>query len=58
MKTQSQTLFNKMGKTVTENQAAGVEETLVKESSNNHRKTFGAVDMWNIQRQRKTLVIR
>ena len=53
MNTQSQTLFNQVSKTTKQEQ-----ETPSKESVNNQSKTFSTVDMWNIQRQRKTIVIR
>ena len=53
MKTQSQTLFNQISKTTKQE-----EETPSKETVNNQVKTFSTVDMWNIQRQRRTFVIR
>ena len=57
MKKQSQTLFNKIGKTSTDSLNA-MGETIVKVLNNGQAKTFSSADLWNIQRQRRSIVIR
>ena len=57
MKKQSQTLFNQIGKTSTDGLNAGSEIT-VKSLNNGHVKTFSSADLWNIQRQRRSILIR
>ena len=53
MKTESQMLFNQVN-----NETKQETEIQPKDSVNNQVKTFSTVDMWNIQRQRRTIVIR
>jgi hypothetical protein len=57
MKTNAQIIFNVRGITDA-NPAAQAEEILKKESCSEHPRTFSAADLWNIQRQRKTFIIR
>lgn len=58
MKTQSETIFGKLNKKEIENLTTQVDETLAKEYTNNTVKTFHSVDMWNIHRRRRSLIIR
>ncbi len=58
MKTQSQNLFKVTGKTSTDSLNSLVPEPGVKSVNNSQSKTFSSVDLWNIHRQRKTIVIR
>jgi hypothetical protein len=58
MKSLSQTLFNKAGKTTGKNSVTGMEENPEKAISGSQSKTFSSVDMWNIHRQRRSIVIR
>ncbi|MFT3908031.1 MAG: hypothetical protein QM737_01285 [Ferruginibacter sp.] len=55
MKAQSQTQFNQVNKTTTDSLNI---ETGVKGTKNGSHKTFSSADLWNIQRQRKSIVIR
>lgn len=55
MKTQTTNLFNQLSKAETENLTAIVEETLAIGYNQVQEKTFSAAELWNIQRQRKTL---
>ncbi|MEO8769022.1 MAG: hypothetical protein ABI402_03025 [Ferruginibacter sp.] len=57
MKKQSQTLFNQISKTSTDSLNA-MGETTVKGLNNGHVKMFSSADLWNIQRQRRSIVIR
>lgn len=57
MKTQSQNQFNKIS-SANESLDGQEPQPALKESSNGQSKTFGLVDLWNIHRQRKTLLIR
>lgn len=50
MKKQADNQFNKAGN--------AMNESPVKSTLNNQSKTFGLVDLWNIHRQRKTLIVR
>ncbi|MEO8769032.1 MAG: hypothetical protein ABI402_03075 [Ferruginibacter sp.] len=58
MKMLSQILFSKMSKAVVTDLTTTVEETLSKEFDNGQRKVFSAADLWNIQRRRRSTVIR
>lgn len=58
MKKQTQSLFNKISNTTIENLSTATEETLAKGFNNGQPRTFSAVDLWNIHRQRKTFVVR
>lgn len=58
MKTQSQILFNKISKVFFSGLTGSAEENLVKESTGNNRRVFSSADLWNIQRRRRSLVIR
>lgn len=51
MKTQSQTMFSKSSK-------SSQEGTTVKGVHNNQVKTFSSVDLWNIHRQRRSIIVR
>lgn len=55
MKTQSTNLFNQISKTQVENLTIEVKETLALGYNHNQGKTFSAAELWNIQRQRKSL---
>ncbi|MEP7165616.1 MAG: hypothetical protein ABI741_13025 [Ferruginibacter sp.] len=55
MKTQSTNLFNQISKTQVENLTIEVNETLALEHNHAQGKTFSAAELWNIQRQRKSL---
>lgn len=55
MKTQSTNLFNQISKTQVENLTMEVKETLALGYSHTQSKTFSAAELWNIQRQRKSL---
>jgi hypothetical protein len=58
MKTQLTNLFNQISKTQVENLTMEVKETLAMSYSHNQSKTFSAAELWNIQRQRKSLNTR
>jgi hypothetical protein len=58
MKTQSTNLFNQISKTQVENLTMEVKETLAMSYNHNQSKTFSAAELWNIQRQRKSLNLR
>lgn len=55
MKMQSANLFNQINKTQVENLAMEVKETLAMGYNHNQSKTFSAAELWNIQRQRKSI---
>jgi len=55
MKTQSTNLFTQISKTAVENLTMEVKETLALGYDHSHSKTFSAAELWNIQRQRKSL---
>ncbi len=57
MKAQSIVLFTQLSKEALENLTTEVKETLATELTGNN-KSFKAVDLWNIQRQRKQFVQR
>ncbi|MEO6669396.1 MAG: hypothetical protein ABIN36_07965 [Ferruginibacter sp.] len=56
MKKQSEN-FNHTNKTSTDSLNA-IGETVAKNLNNGQVKTFSSVDLWNIQRQRRSIVIR
>ncbi|MFT3908019.1 MAG: hypothetical protein QM737_01225 [Ferruginibacter sp.] len=58
MKMQSQALFSQLTKTTLSALTSRVEETLAKETDNGQRKIFSSADLWNIQRRRRSTVIR
>ncbi len=58
MKATSNNLFTQLSKNAMENLTTTVNETLAKEVVNLQQKTFSSADLWNIQRQRRTIVIR
>jgi len=55
MKTQLKNLFNQISKKQVENLTMEVKETLVMGYNQARSKTFSAAELWNIQRQRKSL---
>ena len=55
MKTQSISLFNQISKITVKNLTTEVKETLAFGFSNSQSKTFSAAELWNIQRQRRSL---
>ncbi len=55
MKMQSTNLFSQISKTQVENLTMEVKETLAMGYNHNQSKTFSAAELWNIQRQRKSL---
>ena len=55
MKTQLTNLFSQISKTQVENLAIQVKETLAMGYNHNQSKTFSAAELWNIQRQRKSI---
>ncbi len=58
MKTQLQTLFNKINKTIWSGLTTTVEETIAKEINTNQRRVFSSADLWNIQRRKREIMIR
>lgn len=52
---QSTNLFSQISKTQVENLTMEVKETLAMGYNHNQSKTFSAAELWNIQRQRKSL---
>ncbi|CAN5813413.1 hypothetical protein BH11BAC4_BH11BAC4_10340 [soil metagenome] len=54
MKTQSN-LFAQLSKETVKNLTSEVKETLAFGYSENRSKTFSAAELWNIQRQRRSL---
>ncbi len=55
MKSQSTNLFNQISKTQVENLTMEVKETLAVGYNQNQSKSFSAAELWNIQRQRKSI---
>ncbi len=55
MKSQLTNLFNQISKTQVENLTMEVKETLAVGYNPNQSKTFSAAELWNIQRQRKSI---
>lgn len=58
MKKQSGTLFTSLGKTTVSNLTTIVDETLATGFTVNKSKVFSAADLWNIQRNKKSLLSR
>jgi hypothetical protein len=54
MKTQTTNFLQQISKQEVKQLTTQVKETIATDLNNHSRKTFGAVDMWNIQRQRKS----
>lgn len=55
MKTQSTNLFSQISKETVKNLTTEVKETLAFGYNNSQSKTFSAAELWNIQRQRRSL---
>ena len=55
MKMQSTTLFSQISKDEVETLTMEVKETLALGYNQNQSKTFSAAELWNIQRQRKSI---
>ena len=55
MKMQSTNLFSQISKATVKNLTTEVKETLAFGYSNSQNKTFSAAELWNIQRQRRSL---
>jgi hypothetical protein len=55
MKTQSTNLFEQISKTQVESLTMEVKETLAMGYNHRKSKIFSAAELWNIQRQRKSL---
>jgi len=55
MKTQSTNLLNQISKIEMENLTTEVKETLAFGYNNTQVKTFSAAELWNIQRQHKSM---
>ena len=59
MKTQNTTFFQTLGKTQLDNLVKEVKETVaVNMPAINHKTTFGAVDLWNLERTRRNRMVR
>jgi protein-arginine kinase len=59
MKTQDTNFFQALGKEQLNNLVKEVKETVAVDVQMNHGKSaFGAVDYWNLQRMRKTRIVR
>ncbi|MDE3252247.1 MAG: hypothetical protein KGO92_05525 [Bacteroidota bacterium] len=59
MKTQNNTFFQNLGKAQLENLVNEVKETVATGIPSIQQKTaFGVVDLWNLERSRKTRMIR
>lgn len=55
MRTQSSNLFGQLSKATVKNLTTEVKETLAFGFSTSKTKTFSAAELWNIQRQRRSL---
>ena len=55
MKTQSNNLFAQVSKETVKELTTEVKETLAFGYNNSSNKTFSAAELWNIQRQRRSL---
>ena len=55
MKTQSANLFSQISKATVKTLTTEVKETLDFGYANGQSKTFSAAELWNIQRQRRSL---
>lgn len=59
MKTQNNTFFQNLGKAQLDNLVNEVKETVATGIPNIQQKTaFGVVDLWNLERSRKTRMVR
>ncbi|MEO6669406.1 MAG: hypothetical protein ABIN36_08015 [Ferruginibacter sp.] len=58
MKMLSEILFNGMSKAFLQHFTATAEETLSTEFNSSQRRLFSSADLWNIQRRRRSIVIR
>lgn len=59
MKTQNNTFFQNLGKAQLDNLVNEVKETIATGIPNIQQKTaFGVVDLWNLERSRKTRMVR
>ena len=59
MKTQNNTFFQTLGKTQLENLVKEVKETVaVNVAQVNQKNAFGVVDLWNLERTRRTRTAR
>ena len=55
MKTQSANLFSQLSKATVKSLTTEVKETLAFGFDNSPSKTFSAAELWNIQRQRRSI---
>jgi protein-arginine kinase len=59
MKTQNNSFFQNLGKEQLDNLVKEVKETVATGIPNMQQKTaFGVVDLWNLERSRKTRMVR
>ena len=59
MKTENRTFFQTLGKTQLENLVKEVKETIAVDApSVNYKTTFCAADLWNLERSRRTRIVR
>lgn len=59
MKTENRTFFQTLGKTQIENLVKEVKETIATDAPALNQKTaFGVVDLWNLERTRRTRMVR
>jgi len=58
MRTQTTSLINKLSKETVKNLTNEVKETLAYGFNNSQTRTFSSADLWNIQRQRRSINVR
>lgn len=58
MKTQNTNFFKQLGQEQLNNLVKEVKETVATGVHINNKQVFGAVDYWNMQRNRKTRIVR
>jgi len=58
MKTQNTNFFQQLGQDHLSNLVKEVKETIATGIHINNKNAFGAVDYWNMQRNRKTRIVR
>jgi len=59
MKTENRTFFQALGKAQLENLVKEVKETIAVDApSANHKTIFCAADLWNMERSRRTRIVR
>jgi protein-arginine kinase len=59
MKTQNTTFFQTLGKDQLENLVKEVKETVATNMPTiNHKPSFGAVDLWKLERNRRNRIVR